>query len=381
MPKIITLFNHKGGVGKTTVAHNLGVSLTKQGKSVLLIDADPQMNLTSSVLGLADSVEYAETNQSKWQQAREKYTNITDYLNYCITKNIRRNELVLNLYRYSQKAEYDLFTQFEGISEFSHQNLEKRGYLDLLCGDINLFRIESLVFNIATNKINNRDNNTTIYSIEDGIRNNIGKNYDYLIIDTSPSASSLLNGIFVLMSDYFIAPVSPSFFSLQAIDNLYEIIKNWIFYLEDFRETVNTKGLSFDPKFLGIIVNMAKRYDGISASSKNWSTLLNASIAKFYSQIIDSKRMITESEFKNIFLDREPFIIEEICDYTPVLRSYSEYAGVPIIDLTQDMIQKNKAKVSSNTPVILNDGNNYSKAFKAVTESYDFIAKSIAENI
>ena len=36
MPKIITLFNHKGGVGKTTVVHNLGIALTKQGKNVLL---------------------------------------------------------------------------------------------------------------------------------------------------------------------------------------------------------------------------------------------------------------------------------------------------------------------------------------------------------
>ena len=64
MPKIITLFNHKRGVRNTTVAHNLGVSLTKQGKNVLLTDADPQMNLTSSVLGLADSVEYADINNS-----------------------------------------------------------------------------------------------------------------------------------------------------------------------------------------------------------------------------------------------------------------------------------------------------------------------------
>jgi cellulose biosynthesis protein BcsQ len=58
--KIITLFNHKGGVSKTTTAFNLGWMLARKNQRVLLVDCDPQCNLTGMVLGLED----LETSES-----------------------------------------------------------------------------------------------------------------------------------------------------------------------------------------------------------------------------------------------------------------------------------------------------------------------------
>src|SRR6266550_4146264 len=48
--KRIAVFNHKGGVGKTTLTVNLAAALAENGKRVVLLDSDPQCNLTSYLL-------------------------------------------------------------------------------------------------------------------------------------------------------------------------------------------------------------------------------------------------------------------------------------------------------------------------------------------
>ena len=66
---IISVLNHKGGVGKTTTVHNLGAALANAGKTVLIADFDPQCNLTCHCTRekLINGIGYAVLNKSKAQ--------------------------------------------------------------------------------------------------------------------------------------------------------------------------------------------------------------------------------------------------------------------------------------------------------------------------
>ena len=64
MKRIISIVNHKGGVGKTTSVVSLGVALSQRGRRVLLVDLDPQRNLT-------DTLSVQSSGRSLYEALRE----------------------------------------------------------------------------------------------------------------------------------------------------------------------------------------------------------------------------------------------------------------------------------------------------------------------
>jgi chromosome partitioning protein len=347
MAKVITFFNHKGGVGKTTLIHNLSFALADAGQKVLLIDSDQQMNLTAAMYGLSTSMEYSTDEDSRWEEYRSQYISLLEHLNIDLKNSNKGNKVLFK------------------------SNLNSS--VHLLSGDINLSEYEADLYGIIKN--DNAFNKDIPHKFEKSIKK-YSKEYDFILIDTAPSAGSIINALLLMSSDYFIAPVSPSFFSLQAIDNLSTIFKSWSEMLAKYQTVPGFQGVSMNVKFLGLVVQLAKRYKGggkkYTSQSEDWIKEVNISVNRFHKFALTRGQSITEEQFKNIFIGATPFIIEKCCDFTPQLRSIAEKEGVPVIYLTQDICRKHNKKVD-----ITMEKGQYKMSLDSIKESYHNIAENL----
>ena len=73
MPRIISIFNNKGGVGKSTICWNVADSMARLGHRVLVIDFDPQCNLSIAILGETTFVNTLPTQNAPYGTAIRAY--------------------------------------------------------------------------------------------------------------------------------------------------------------------------------------------------------------------------------------------------------------------------------------------------------------------
>ena len=170
MCKIIAIANQKGGVGKTTTTSNLGIGLVKQGKKVLLVDADAQGSLTAS-LG------FSEPDKLEITLATIMGNIINDV---------------------EMSSDYGILKHEEGI--------------DLMPSNIELSGLEVSLVNVMSRELIFRSYIEMVKA-----------NYDYIIVDCMPSLGMITINVFAC-ADSILIPVQAAYLPVKGLEQLIKTI-------------------------------------------------------------------------------------------------------------------------------------------------------------
>lgn len=236
----IAIFNHKGGVGKTTLTVNIAIALAQAGNKVLLVDADPQCNLTSHVI--EESV-------------------VNDLLDKSDTK---KGQTIWTAVRPVVEGEGDVaFVQpFE---------LATPGVY-LVAGDIRLSEYESELNDFWNQcwqrKLKGFRGLTAISRLIDQICQK--HKIDYVFYDAGPNIGPLNRSV-LLDCDYFIPAVACDLFSLRALKTLGRTLAQWVVDWQAISKIApkDTPVFPGQPTLLGYIPQGFKIYAGTIASQQS----------------------------------------------------------------------------------------------------------------
>ncbi|MDD4358199.1 MAG: AAA family ATPase [Candidatus Pacebacteria bacterium] len=302
--KKLLFANNKGGVGKTTLAFNCAVSFARKGYKTVLIDLDPQCNL--SRLAIGDN-QYEKTLFSSVEK------DIYDVLKGIVEGG----------------SDVDLKVPFIPISSINEK-------LFLLKGSVNLSLYENLLTTAYGLAASGQQLGYFQTSAIDRFLREKGlmEEVDIFVIDTSPSLS-LLNQIIFLGSDYFVVPMMPDAFSVQGIENLGSMFEKWknnwkITGKALSGNTENKFVLSGEGLFIGYIVNSYNVYaKNPIKDHRHWIEEIPMKVKEYLSEK-HCRNGLVEKSWK------EP--LEKIQDYGRIPFKCQE-VGMAIFDLPEDLIE------------------------------------------
>jgi cellulose biosynthesis protein BcsQ len=258
--RIISVFNNKGGVGKTTLTFHLGYALAQAGHRVLLVDLDPQCNLSIYCMP-----------EEQIQQIWDKETSFIDEPGFADSRKNAQPHEFGRLCSEPRTAHFLLKPAEEGTGDLdvlppAHHLAER---LDLIPGRLTLHMFEEAVARrwseafvgqpLALRTLSEIRRLITSYAARDG--------YDIAIVDTSPSLGPL-NKVALSTVDAFLVPCAPDLFSLYGVRNIGNSLMRWMTELKTLYTLIAPSRRPYLPaqfvRFLGYTVYNAKLRTGAS---------------------------------------------------------------------------------------------------------------------
>ncbi len=255
-PKIVTVFNNKGGVGKTTLSFHLAHALGELGKRVLLIDLDPQCNLTIFALSM-------ETIHDIWIAEDPFIEDFAAARSHCNARDFSKLLAGIRSIHFTLKPSEDGTAELDSLPVPAKIGVN----VDLLPGRLTLHLFEAKVAE-RWSGIYQGDplairTGTRVRALAHEYAQRYG--YEIVILDTSPSLGAL-NRNLLSLADGFIIPCSPDLFSVYGIRNIGSALKTWRKQFESiFHFLSDVKRNQFPSsfvKFMGYTIYNAKKYSG-----------------------------------------------------------------------------------------------------------------------
>jgi chromosome partitioning protein len=329
MTKTICLFNHKGGVSKTTTAFNLGWALAEQGKRVLLVDLDSQCNLTGLVMG------YNAMDESKMDAFYASRSNLT--MKQVVDAVIEG----LSPERFIEQEKGDLL-------KTKHKNLSLLpGHLDVADLDSQI----SISLKIASGVPATRNIPGNLPKMLQTVaeRRSGSEAIDYTIYDLSPNVGGL-NEVVLMSSDYFIVPTSPDYFCLQAVDSLEKNITKWHTEIQQFKKvngSASASSIHNQPQLLGAIQQRYRpRNERPAKSFQKWMDDIRERIKSvLVPSLAEIGCVVEKTKIEQVLkgTDLEPYDLANIPDFNSLM-AISQQLEKPAFALTDEEI-KNTGKV------------------------------------
>lgn len=312
MVKVLSLYNHKGGVSKTTTTFNLAHKLRDRGHRVLVVDADPQCNMTE--LMLAQKItELDEISEETGEEQQLSGTTLLQALKPRIE---------------GTTSEIDID---------SVELLEVKDHLFLLKGDVDLSNIEDALSEAHSQRFSDKIHEKKTYvAIGDFfVRIAEKRGFDFIIIDVGPSSGAITRACF-LACDAFFVPTVPDRFNVQALGTLSAIFDRWLREHAQIYDDFENLGLPVRfgrPKFLGMIVQNYKKISG--EAKKGYKFWIDKLPVQFEDKLrpILQKHSIAERDLTN-GCDASNCVVASIPDFVSLAPLMQEL-GKPVFGIEQ----------------------------------------------